>query len=71
MKIYHTYFFYLAELVMKHFVNLFFSVTESRKVGKVLLKTKNMSKLSATQPEITYSKLTIETLEQGVKYIQI
>ena len=23
-----------------------------------------------TQPEFTYSKLTIETLEQGVKYVQ-
>ena len=23
-----------------------------------------------TQPTITYSKLTIETLEQGVKYVQ-
>ena len=56
---------------MKHFVNLFFSVTESRQVGKVLLKTKNVSKLSATQPEITYSKLTIEALKQGVKYVQI
>ena len=24
----------------------------------------------AAQPAITYSKLTIETLEQGVKYVQ-
>ena len=24
----------------------------------------------ATQPAITYSNLTIETLEQGVKYVQ-
>ena len=23
-----------------------------------------------TQPAVTYSKLTIETLEQGVKYVQ-
>ena len=27
-------------------------------------------KLSCTQPAITCSKLTIETLEQGVKYVQ-
>ena len=25
---------------------------------------------SSTQPAIAYSKLTIETLEQGVKYVQ-
>ena len=27
-------------------------------------------KAAATQPAITYSKMTIETLEQGVKYVQ-
>ena len=27
-------------------------------------------KIQTTQPTITYSKLTIETLEQGVKYVQ-
>ena len=26
--------------------------------------------LDFTQPAFTYSKLTIETLEQGVKYVQ-
>ena len=28
------------------------------------------SKMNLTQPAITCSKLTIETLEQGVKYVQ-
>ena len=27
--------------------------------------------ITFAQPAITYSKLTIETLEQGVKYVQI
>ena len=29
-----------------------------------------MFKVNDTQPAITCSKLTIETLEQGVKYVQ-
>ena len=33
-----------------------------------ILPKKNAEKL--TQPAITCSKLTIETLEQGVKYVQ-
>ena len=32
--------------------------------------TMNSSYNSYTQPAITCSKLTIETLEQGVKYVQ-
>ena len=33
-------------------------------------KTKETNESIYTQPAITYSKLTIETLEQGVKYVQ-
>ena len=29
-----------------------------------------MSNATHTQPVLTYSKITIETLEQGVKYVQ-
>ena len=29
-----------------------------------------MMRFIQTQPAITYSQLTIETLEQGVKYVQ-
>ena len=29
-----------------------------------------LRQFNSTQPAITYSKLTIETLEQGVKYVQ-
>ena len=41
----------------------------------VLCKNKNyilkiVEDLRCTQPAITYSKLTIETLEQGVKHVQ-
>ena len=31
---------------------------------------KLIGKITYTQPAITCSKLTIETLEQGVKYVQ-
>ena len=37
-------------------------------VAKLLSKIK--TDLVATQPAFTYSELTIETLEQGVKYVQ-
>ena len=30
----------------------------------------NLYSPSTTQPAFTYSKLTVETLEQGVKYVQ-
>ena len=33
-------------------------------------KQKTLEMLGCTQPTITFSKLTIETLEQGVKYEQ-
>ena len=33
-------------------------------------KTKETNEIIYTQPAITCSKLTIETLEQGVKYVQ-
>ena len=45
----------------------------SRDVLKGILSLKNLLKHCvhhATQPAITCSKLTIETLEQGVKYVQ-
>ena len=29
-----------------------------------------VTNISKSQPAITYSKLTIETVEQGVKYVQ-
>ena len=35
-----------------------------------LLLKKLLSRLKDSQPAITYSKLTIEALEQGVKYVQ-
>ena len=31
---------------------------------------KELKSYGRTQPAITYSKLTIKTLEQGVKYVQ-
>ena len=37
---------------------------------KVILLSIKDKKLDYTQPAITCSKLTIETLEQGVKYVQ-
>ena len=33
-------------------------------------KYSTITHYSLTQPAITFSKLTIETLEQGVKYVQ-
>ena len=36
----------------------------------ILMKIGNKKELKRTQPAITCSKLTIETLEQGVKYVQ-
>ena len=38
--------------------------------GKETLEKVGFSNLVPTQPAITYSKLTIETLGQGVKYVQ-
>ena len=37
----------------------------------VLINVKEMDFVSLTKPAFTCSKLTIETLEQGVKYVQI
>ena len=37
---------------------------------KTINKSKNTIKQGPTQPAIACSKLTIETLEQGVKYVQ-
>ena len=36
----------------------------------VVQKLNGLSKLELSQPAFTCSKLTIETLEQGVKYVQ-
>ena len=36
----------------------------------VFVTHKNQQKINIPQPAITCSKLTIETLEQGVKYVQ-
>ena len=38
--------------------------------GKEILEKVGFSNLVPTQPAITYLKLTIETLGQGVKYVQ-
>ena len=45
------------------------SVVISSKVYSNFFSTLS-SKMQASQPAITCSKLTIETLEQGVKYVQ-
>ena len=45
--------------------NIFVSLKQSSFRKKVSLK-----KVKISQPAITCSKLTIETLEQGVKYVQ-
>ena len=37
---------------------------------RVMLQFSPVYLTELTQPAITYSKLTIETLEQGVKYVQ-
>ena len=39
-------------------------------MNKLILSIITMKKLDLSQPAITCSKLTIETLEQGVKYVQ-
>ena len=39
-------------------------------VDKFLLQMTNQLQTVQTQPAFTCSKLTIETLEQGVKYVQ-
>ena len=46
--------------------------TKVRIVFDVRLKVMDVvfTNVFITQPAITYSKLTIETLEQGVKYVQ-
>ena len=38
-------------------------------VWKILDRDTQLSSAKTSQPAITYSKLTIETLEQGVKYV--
>ena len=42
----------------------------SHKVPEDFPKTLYLQCALCSQPAITYSKLTIETLEQGVKYVQ-
>ena len=37
---------------------------------QLILALSHSKRMYTTQPEITCSKLTIETLEQGVKYVQ-
>ena len=41
----------------------------AKKMPKISCTTK-LAEKSDTQSAITYSKLTIETIEQGVKYVQ-
>ena len=36
----------------------------------IYIYLKAFKNLTKTQPAFTYSKLTIETLEQGMKYVQ-
>ena len=43
--------------------------SNSNKVGTYKTRSRNSS-IKSTQPAITCSKLTIEKLEQGVKYVQ-
>ena len=38
--------------------------------GGVLINRKNPQSSANTQSAFTYSKLTLETLEEGVKYVQ-
>ena len=49
--------------------NLFYPLIRMR-TRKFCVRSKWMTPFDASQPEITCSKLTIETLEQGVKYVQ-
>ena len=42
----------------------------SKKSGSTILKKMFFTKSEHHKPAITWSKLTIETLEQGVKYVQ-
>ena len=47
-----------------------FSVTLTYRVTEYYSIRHSATSATHTQPEITCSKLTIETLEQGVKYVQ-
>ena len=47
-----------------------FNIHIDNKINKCNKITSRMKRLSLTQPAFTCSKLTIETLEQGVKYVQ-
>ena len=51
-----------------------FWIIKNEMIGKYLIKLQNVWKQNsscATQPTFTCSKLTIETLEQAVKYAQM
>ena len=56
---------YLCMGILSDYKAKEYSLNEFNLVWKSLLYMKPQ-----TQPEITCSKLTIETLEQGVKYVQ-
>ena len=51
--------------------NIMFSVPLTYRVAEYYCSIRHSATSAThTQPEITCSKLTIETLEQGVKYVQ-
>ena len=54
-------------VLIAHYISKAFDATPLLKVRGAFL---DLSKVLATQPAITCSKLTKETLEQGVKYVQ-
>ena len=43
---------------------------DRHKISEVVPKIESFSALITTYPVFTFSKLTIETLEQGLKYVQ-
>ena len=58
-----VYFFSEVITIFAFFIDFFFSPSAYAFIRKML-------QWSPTQPTVTCSKLTIETLEQGVKYVQ-
>ena len=52
------------------YVKLFYSFVIVRFIAESTLTLMNETGEALSQPAITCSKLTIETLEQGVKYVQ-
>ena len=61
-------FFYLKQ--KKASTGNMFSVTLTYRVTEYYSIRHSATSATHTQPEITCSKLTIETLEQGVRYVQ-